>query len=212
MEIPCNAPVPRTRQSYETWFTVLHWTRFSILVAVGVVLLAAFVGFDALAPTGKATPSDHVALDIMPVKAGGPPVNFAAYLPTTVLSVPAQRLVTITIRNFDLDPTPLAEGSPALRVQGTVGGVAYADGKAYTVLDRTGVAHTFTIPALHFNVPIPGHAASGKHYVTVTFQIRTGKAGVYSWLCLAPCGDGSDGESGAMADAGYMRGTLFVEG
>jgi hypothetical protein len=194
---------------------VARWTRGCALVAGGLLvlfLIAGFVGVGALSPPqGHVRPSDHVTLDIMPVKPGGPAENFAAYVPSTVVRVPARSLVTFTIRNFDLDPAALPAGSPAARVQGTVGGVAYVDGTAYTSLDVGGIAHTFTVAALNLNVPIPGHAASGESYVTVTFEIRTGQAGAYDWRCWAPCGDGPDGQAGPMADAAFMRGTLFVE-
>jgi hypothetical protein len=193
---------------------VVRRARLVILV-VGIGLVPVlFGGLDAVAPPGQASqvrPVDQIALDIMPVRPGGPPQAYAAYLPTTVLEVPAHRLVTVTIRNFDLDPTPAPEGSPYARVQGTEGGVAYADGAAYTSLDRTGIAHTFTIPRLGVNVPIPGHSREGKRYVSVTFRFRTGTAGTYVWGCFAPCGDGPDGLGGPMADEAYMRGTLFVQ-
>ncbi len=212
MEEPQGMPVEKTRGTYATLIAVTRWTRFGVLIAGGLILLALFVGFDPIAQPRQARPPDRIALDIMPVKPGGPAENYAAYLPTTMLRAPAQSLVTFTIRNFDLDSTPLPSGSPATQVQGTVGGVAYMDGQAYTALDRTKIAHTFTIPALHLNVPIPGYSASGNRYVTVTFSVRLGKAGAYNWRCMAPCGDGRDGQAGAMADESYMRGTLFVEG
>lgn len=212
METPRDTPTKETRGTYATLIAVTRWTRFGVLIAGGLILLVLFVGFNPLAPAGQARPPNQVALDIMPVKPGGPAADFAAYLPTTTLRVPAQSLVSFTIRNFDLDSMTLPSGSPATRVQGTVGGVAYADGQAYSMLDRTGIAHTFTVPGLHLNVPIPGYSATGNHYVTVTFSVRIGKAGAYDWRCLAPCGDGEDGQSGAMADEAYMRGTVFVEG
>jgi hypothetical protein len=213
MQPPGGKPASAThkrRSPYETWVAVFRWLRLALLVANGVVLLTAFIGFDMIAVAGHDHPPDHVALDIMPVKPGGPAQNYAAYTPSTVLRVPAQSLVTFTIRNFDLDTVTLQGASPAAHVQGTEGGVAYADGRAYSALDQTGIAHTFTVPALHLNVPIPGHAASGKSYVTVTFRIHTGKAGTYDWRCFAPCGDGPEGQAGPMADDRYMRGTLFV--
>ena len=77
-------------------------------------------------------------------------------------------------------------------------------------IDPTSVSHTFTVPALNLNVPIPGRAAAGKRYAIVTFLVRTGNAGIYAWRCFAPCGDGPDGQAGPMADDSYMRGTLIV--
>lgn len=225
METPHGPPEQETHETYNpyhTWITVARWTRWSVLIAGGVIMLVLAVGFNFLgSPLVGSSPvalrsqphsSNQVALDIMPVKPGGPAENFAAYLPKTALAVRAQSVVTFTIRNFDLDSTPLPSGSPAAHVRGTVGGVAYADGSAYTALDLTGIAHTFTVPALGLNVPIPGYSSRGKGYVTVTFRVRIGKAGAYNWRCMAPCGDGQDGQAGPMADDNYMRGTLFVEG
>jgi hypothetical protein len=186
------------------------------LVAGVLILLTLLARMDALLPPTQSASSQtalptHVTLDILPVKPGGPAANYAAYVPSTVLSMPANSIVTVTIRNFDLDATPLPNGSPYARVQGTVGGVAYADGAVYTAFDRSDVAHTFTVPALHLNVPIPGRAIAGKRYVTVIFRMQTGNAGTYEWRCFAPCGNGPDGDAGPMADDTYMRGALLVE-
>lgn len=211
MATPRDSPAPEMRSVEEALIPVIRWIRWGVVLAGGVILLALLGGIDAVAPQGHALPDGHVALDIMPVKPGGPAVDYAAYVPSTVVSVPANSLVTITIRNFDLDATPLQADSPYTHVQGTTGGVAYADGAAYTALPRTGIAHTFTIPELHLNVPIPGQSASGARYVTVMFSFHTGKDGAYNWRCYAPCGDGPDEQGGPMADEGYMRGTLFVE-
>jgi hypothetical protein len=204
----------------ETVLAAIRWTRYSILIAGGVALLVLIIGFDFVgaqrvlpgAPRTQTQPSGQVELDIMPVKPGGPAENFAAYLPATTLNVPAQSVVTFTIRNFDLDSTSIPASSLATRVQGTVGGVAYADGQPYSTLDRMKIAHTFSAAALKLNVPIPGYSAIGKRYVTVTFSVRTGKSGVYAWRCMAPCGEGQDGKAGPMADDAYMRGMLFVQG
>jgi hypothetical protein len=192
----------------------LRRARLVILVGGASLVLVLIFGLDAVAPAGHAgasRPVDHIALDILPVRPGGPPHGYAAYLPSTVLVVPAHQLVSVTIRNFDLDPTPEPPDSPYARVRGTAGGVAYADGTAYTSLDRTDIAHTFTIKRLGLNVPIPGDSANGERYVSVTFRFRTGAAGAYAWGCFAPCGDGPDRHGGPMADEAYMRGTLFVQ-
>lgn len=220
MTPPPGAPTPASREPSTGLIAVVRWARYCVLICGCLLLITLAVGnylAGASAPTpdsrsGQSSLSDRITLDIMPVKPGGPAIDHAAYLPTTTLSAPAQSVVTFTIRNFDLDPTPVANGSPAPQVQGTVGSVAYADGQAYTSLDRMKIAHTFTVPALHLNVPIPGVSASGKPYVTVTFRVRTGAAGVYAWRCMAPCGEGQDGQGGPMADERYMRGALFVIG
>lgn len=219
MDAPSHTPAGQRCPEPARYVAAAEWARLSarivgIMTASAVILLTLIAVVGIPGASGVARPSqansDHIALDIMKVKPGGPPENYAGYAPSTVLSAPANSLITITIRNFDLDATPLPDGSPYARVQGTVGGVAYADGAAYTSLALTNVAHTFTVPELGLNVPIPGHSATGKRFVTVDFQLHIGKAGMYGWRCFAPCGDGSDGQAGPMADERYMRGTLIV--
>ena len=137
--------------------------------------------------------------------------DWPAYAPSTVV-VPAHSLVTITIRNYDLGDTSLPKGSPFTTVQGMVGGVAYADGHAYSALAPEKVSHTFTLPQLNLNVPVPGDTTTGKPYVEVSFTFRTGAAGSYYFRCFDPCGTGSIGWQGPMLTRGYMFGTLIVQG
>jgi hypothetical protein len=146
--------------------------------------------------SAAAAVTTHVALDIMPSKPGGPAANWPAYIPSTLLTVPAHSLVTVIIRNFDLGDATMPDNAPLLRVQGTVGGVASVDGVPYAKLGSDKVAHTFTIPLLGLNVPIPGDAATDQNYLTVTFRFRTGAAGTYRFQCFAPCGTGANGFSG----------------
>ena len=137
--------------------------------------------------------------------------DWPAYTPSTVV-VPAHSLVTVTIRNYDLGNTSLPKGSPFTTVQGMVGGVAYADGHAYSALAPEKVAHTFTIPQLNLNVPVPGITKTGKPYVEVSFTFRTGAAGSYYFRCFDPCGTGAIGWQGPMVTRGYMFGILTVQG
>lgn len=160
--------------------------------------------------SASAITTQHLALDIMPVKAGGPAENWPAYVASTPLTVPANSVVTVTIRNFDLGDAALTPNSPLARVEGTVGGVAVVDGKTYTALDPAKVAHTFTVPLLGINVPIPGDAPSNATHLTVTFSFRTHGAGAYLFQCLAPCGTGT-GFGGPMQSMAYMKGTLTVQ-
>ncbi|MGE5334853.1 MAG: hypothetical protein ACM3N4_09160 [Nitrososphaerota archaeon] len=220
MAAPQDNPAPRTTRTDAMVIAVIRGIRAAVMVVGGLFLVALFGGLDAIASYGQPAPNGraassattHVTLDIMPVKPGGPTEDYAAYLPSTVLVLPAHSIITVTIRNFDLDPTPpTQEISPYSHVQGTVDGFAYADGKPYSTLTPGAIAHTFTVDALHLNVPIPSQAASGKHYVTVSFRFHTGQAGTYSWRCFAPCGDGPGEQSGPMAELGYMRGALIVE-
>lgn len=137
--------------------------------------------------------------------------DWPGYSPNTLV-VPANSLVTVTLRDSDMGDTPLPKGSPFTTVQGVVGSVAYADGHAYTALAPEKVAHTFTIPQLHINVPLPGDTTTGKPYGVVTFTFRTGAAGSYYFQCFDPCGTGTNGWEGPMMTRGYMRGTLTVQG
>jgi len=142
---------------------------------------------------------------------------------TTLFSVPAGSLVTITVLGYD-GCTPLRNPFWG-KVTGTIGGVAYVDAKPVSVIDSyagCNVAHTFSIPSLNVNVPMasPGLTASlcgvspctsGPH-VTETFSFRTPRhAGVYVWQCRDPCGGGFiDGFGGPMQTIGFMTGTMQV--
>ena len=64
------------------------------------------------------------------------------------------------------------------------------DGQNYSSLAPDKIAHTFTIPQLNVNVPLPGDGMQGKDYNTVTFSFRTGAAGTYTFRCFDPCGTG----------------------
>jgi hypothetical protein len=188
-----------------------------ILLVPAVVVPAlmgsfSFPGTSAGVAQAAANPTTHVTLDIMPVKPGGPAQNWPAYIASSSLTVPAHSVVTVTIRNFDLGDAALAADNPLRKVQGTIGGAASFDGQPYTALAPTKVAHTFTIPTLGINVPIPGDAPNNDSYLTVTFSFRTGKAGTYVFQCLAPCGTGDIGFDGPMASMAFMKGTLTVQG
>jgi hypothetical protein len=189
----------------------------TILLVPAIVVPAMLLGSLSLPGTSgvaqaATNPTTHVALDIMPVKPGGPAQNWPAYIASTSMTVPANTLITVTIRNFDLGDAALAADNPLRKVQGTIGGTASFDGKPYMALDPTKVAHTFTIPKLGINVPIPGDAPNNDSYLTVTFSFRTGKAGTYVFQCFAPCGTGDIGFDGPMASMAFMKGTLTVQG
>jgi heme/copper-type cytochrome/quinol oxidase subunit 2 len=58
------------------------------------------------------------------------------------------------------------------------------------------ISHTFTIPDLQVNIPIPPDTM-----VVFTYTFST--PGVYSYLCTTPCGPG-------MGLKGYMLGYITV--
>lgn len=189
--------------------------RFCVEVFGGILLCGAFAfgiyfSLEALAHTFQPERHTHVNLSII-INHPGYDEDWPAYAPSTVV-VPTNSLVTVTIRNYDLGDAALPKGSPFSTVQGMVGGVAYADGHAYSSLTPDKVAHTFTVPQIKLNVPVPGDTATGKSYVEVHFTFRTGATGSYTFECLAPCGTGDTGWQGPMVTKGYMLGTLTVQG
>jgi hypothetical protein len=172
---------------------------FYVEVFVGILLCGAFVSgvyfaletafplrsqrTPAIAYAAQLERHAHVNLSVV-INQQGLHKDWPAYAPSTVV-VPANSLVTVTIRNYDLGDTSLPKGSPFTTVQGMVGGVAYADGHAYSALAPEKVAHTFTF--------------------------RTGAAGSYYYRCFDPCGTGAIGWQGPMVTRGYMLGTLTVQ-
>ena len=218
VQTPRATPEHQGQQQRSSLLYVCVGLFFSILflVALGAGIcfaLNAAIGSQLGAqPVHAAQLERHVQVNMkIIINQPGYQKDWPAYEPNTLV-VPANSLVTVTIRNYDLGDTSLPKGSPFTTVQGIVGGVAYADGHAYTALALEKVAHTFTIPQLHVNVPMPGDATTGKPYVEVTFTLRTGAAGSYYFQCFDPCGTGSNGWEGPMVTKGYMHGTLTVQG
>jgi heme/copper-type cytochrome/quinol oxidase subunit 2 len=173
--------------------------------------LATTVGSRAAPRTAYAAAPRHVQVHLnIVINQAGMQKDWPGYSPSNLV-VPANSIVTVTLRDYDLGDTPLPANSPFTTVQGTIGGMATADGKAYTSLALDKVAHTFTVSQLHINVPLPGDGAKGADYDTVTFTFRTGQAGTYTFRCYDPCGTGSSGWEGPMLTKGYMTGTLVVQ-
>ncbi|MDG6901179.1 MAG: hypothetical protein JRM80_04380 [Nitrososphaerota archaeon] len=129
------------------------------------------------------------------------------------IAFPINTLIQLTIISYDA-PTG---GPPQIGVvKGTVGGVVYMIngtnpagpdpaklGQNVTSVPDDSVAHTFTIPDLNVNIPVVGG------YTEMAYLYFT-KAGTYQWLCMTPCGLGTDGSTGAMSTAGWMTGTVTV--
>lgn|SRR5487761_1927728 len=206
--------------------TSSRWSRVSQFGLVGISLLLVGGAFAACGKTPVETgqlssqtakvlsavaPTKNVNLTIVPQKPGSA-VQGPSYSPSTALVLPAHTLVTMTIVNADLGDTPLPSGSPFNRVTGVIGGSASVDGIAYNSLTLDKVAHTFTMPGLGVNVPIPGDVPAGKSGVTVTFSFMTGGDGVYMWQCMDPCGADPNGWGGPMTMKGYMMGSATVVG
>jgi hypothetical protein len=193
----------KTPRSFVAWMSVALLT-FGVLV----IVLTGCGSQQAAKTTSAPPPQRHVHLNLTIIlNQPGYQQDWPAYAPNKLV-VPANSLVTISLHDYDLGDTALPNGSPFVTVQGTVGGVAYLNGKPYASLAPDKIAHTFTIPQLHINVPFPG---DGKASDIISFTFHTGKAGTYIFQCLDPCGTGSSGFEGPMATRGYMMGTLTVQ-
>jgi hypothetical protein len=148
----------------------------------------------------------HLALVVVANGPGAP--KFTANGRSSAhIVLPAHTLVTVTLRNYDNGASP--PGAPYAKVTGTVGNFMLLNGKKVSSVPVKTIAHTFTVPGIGLNVPIP--AVSGKaKYLTETFQFKTGNAGTYTWQCFAPCGTGPSGWGGPMVTPGEMAGSVKV--
>jgi hypothetical protein len=207
-------------------------------VAAGIAVCAALVAYyvvsylmvrpPAIAASGTA-PRASLTLQTVPSLGFGPHPDWVSYLArdgqgkwhhSTVLTVPANSLVKMTIYQFDT-ATGLRNpywGGP----RGIVGEMT-VDGKPVTTLDPDLASHTFAIPDLSLSIPLKGVADDAKNqcsvapctladaHTTITFTFRTGKAGTYRWQCFVPCAAGFIlGFGGPMQSVGYMDGYLNV--
>jgi heme/copper-type cytochrome/quinol oxidase subunit 2 len=87
-----------------------------------------------------------------------------------------------------------SQGASAINVKG---------GQNVSSINSTDVAHTFTIPSLNVNLPIPPSS-------TVTTYFTLNQTGTFSWFCMTECGFGPTGLKGAMDTPGWMMGGLTV--
>lgn len=137
------------------------------------------------------------------------------------IALPANRLIELVIVNYDDGNASLTSPQYA-NVQGTVNGtITYANndnvnssqdakmglmvagGSTVSRVPLADIAHTFTIPTLGINIPIPVSS-------TVTAFIKIDKAGTYTWFCETTCGSGTTGLEGAMSTPGWMTGSVVV--
>jgi hypothetical protein len=207
-------------------------------VAVGTAVAAGLVAYYILGylivrpPTVQAAGSGpHARLTLQTVASlgFGPHPDWVSYLVrndegewvhSTVLTVPAHSLVTVTLYQFDT-ATGLRNpyfGGP----QGLVGEMTI-NGKPVETLDPDLASHTFAIPDLGVSVPLQGVPDKAKNqcsvapctlqeaHTTITFTFRTGEKGTVRWQCFVPCAAGFIlGNGGPMQSIGYMDGYLNV--
>jgi hypothetical protein len=207
-------------------------------VALGTAVAAGLIAFYILSylvirpPAVQASGSaPHARLTMQTVASigFGPHPDWVSYLAqnpqgkwvdSTILTVPAHSLVTVTILQYDT-ATGLRNpyfGGPL----GLVGDMTI-DGTPVKTLDPDLASHTFAIPDLGVSVPLKGVPDKAKNqcsvapctlqeaHETVTFTFRTGKRGTFRWQCFVPCAAGFIlGNGGPMQSVGYMDGYLVV--
>jgi len=218
--------------SFTTRLVVLVVT-VGILSALVTTFITGFVLTRPPAVTAKANPGGlGVSIHLETVAAisdaiafprpEDPHPDWVSYLPTTILKVPANSVVTLSIDQED--------GASGLRnpywaqARGIIGGtfhMTYYDdsgapqvGDFSKLDDPTSLGHSFAIPDLGVFVPLLGisDAAPAGSHNEITFSFKTGKAGIYHWQCFVPCGAGTIyGNGGPMQTLGYMMGFLVVQ-
>ncbi len=207
-------------------------------MATGIALSAALVAYYVVSylmvrppPVAASGSAPRVSLTLQTVASlgVGPHPNWVSYLArnpqgkwehSTVLTVPAYSLVTVTIYQFD---TATGLRNPYWAGPSGIIGQIAIDGKPVPTLDPNLASHTFAIPGLGVSVPLKGVPDNAKNqcsvapcslaqaHTTVTFTFRTGKAGTYQWQCFVPCAAGFIlGFGGPMQSLGYMDGYLQV--
>ena len=203
-------------------------------IAIAAGLLAFYiVGYLVVEPPNVQAagqrPQAHLTLQTVASIGFGPHPDWVSYLAkepggswvhSTVLSVPANSLVTVTVYQYD---TATGLRNPYWGGPRGIVGPMVLDGKPTPTLDPALAAHTFAIPELGVSVPLAGVADNAKNqcsaapctlaeaHRTITFTFRTGKAGTYRWQCFVPCAAGFIlGFGGPMQSLGYMDGLLHV--
>ena len=199
-----------------------------VIATLMSIFIGIFIGFGILSaitthhPVAATAPVHNnsplvsngvpVALTIQPQLSGGQD-GWPAFT-TGTLKIPANSWVTVTLNNYDLggaNSPDMMKNFTYTTVQGTNNNMVLENGKPYTQLDKMAIAHTFTIPQLNVNVPIPFDAQNNADHITIQFSFKTGAPGTYQFRCMFPCGTGTSGWEGPMATDNYMQGTLIVQ-
>jgi len=136
------------------------------------------------------------------------------------LTFPLDTLFKLTIVNYDDGNASLLEPQYA-NVEGTVNGtmtyvnndnvnstnggsgIVLNGGQTVSSVPPDLIAHTFTIPSLNINIPVPVNS-------TVSAYIKITTAGSFMWTCETACGAGAAGTLAAMDTPGWMTGDLEV--
>jgi hypothetical protein len=186
---------------------------------------------------GQSVPHVSLNFDTYPDSTGsvnGKPIHpsgnsdWPAYGMSNNFQVPANSLVTVTVRQYDSGG---ALNNPWFgNVVGTVDGTATItspNGTTQTVThwDPNNVGHTFTMrgepgtdPGFFLNVPLPTNAdlpnddanPDAGQYYTIKFSFLSGSKGTYAWNCEFPCGQMVASFGGVMGAYGFMSGFVHV--
>lgn len=130
------------------------------------------------------------------------------------IALPANRLIKLVIVNYDdgnaslvipndnmvsgtSDGTVFVASNSNINSSQGPSGIVVKGGEAVTSVPTTDVAHTFTVPNLNLNIPVPVSS-------TVVAYFTIDKAGTFTWFCETDCGDP------AMSHAGWMTGSLVA--
>ncbi len=134
------------------------------------------------------------------------------------ITLPAHQLIKLVIINYDDGGANLTNPQYAA-VSGTQNnvmtyvtndnvnssegaqGIQVSGGQTVSSVAADNISHTFTIPALNLNLPIPPSSI-------VVAYFTLSQTGVFTWFCFTACGSGPTGVQGAMLTSGWMTGSM----
>lgn len=128
------------------------------------------------------------------------------------IALPVNRTIELVIVNYDDGNATFVQPN-VNQVTGTIGGtvlvasndninstqgssgIVVRGGETLSTIDPNLVSHTFSVPSLGLNIPVPVSST-----VVATFKVD--RAGSYVWFCFTGCGDA------AMSTTGWMTGSV----
>ncbi len=181
-------------------------TTLTALLLAAAPLAAVSLASTAASATAPTHVIEHMRLITgkMDGRPGWPKITNASW------TVHKGQTVTVQIVSFDDGTAPLmGQYMSDADVKGTLNGKELVNGKPVAKVSDINIAHTFTVPGLGFNMPIPVAPTGGHIVVTASFVAK--KTGTFVWHCYAPCGSGTNGMGGAMSTMSWMTGKVSVK-